>query len=48
MLWQELLFRWIDSNSTDNIRDIAIAHGFNVHKIDTAEFNHGGLRNPSQ
>ncbi|HBQ6095760.1 TPA: glycosyltransferase family 2 protein, partial [Klebsiella pneumoniae subsp. pneumoniae] len=35
----------IDSNSTDNTRDIAIAHGFNVHKIDTAEFNHGGTRN---
>ncbi|HED1778820.1 TPA: glycosyltransferase family 2 protein [Raoultella ornithinolytica] len=35
----------IDSNSTDDTRDVAIAHGFNVHKIDTSEFNHGGTRN---
>ena len=34
----------IDSGSTDGTRELAIQHGFKVHEIDKANFNHGATR----
>jgi len=34
----------VDSSSTDGTAELARRHGFPVHRITTAEFNHGGTR----
>ncbi|EPJ5202374.1 glycosyltransferase family 2 protein, partial [Escherichia coli] len=42
---KDTLVHVIDSSSKDNTVDIALNYGFQVLKIDPANFNHGGTRN---
>lgn len=42
---KDTLVHVIDSSSKDNAVDIALNYGFQVLKIDPANFNHGGTRN---
>ena len=41
----QVAVRVIDSSSRDGSADIARQHGFEVTRIDAADFNHGGTRN---